>query len=587
MKRWIDQSLRQKLTILMILSTIFPILLLGIYSFYISLQGNRQNIDQTGNDILNQMEASLKYQLQDIERTSIFLIGLQEIQAYANSTSPTGQQQSVVLSILTNLVSSKDHIFDISLYTKGSPDVISTSSLYSSDLSNHLDISSVNKKVWSNPYAVVNYAGEHRIITFARPLRSINNYETLGWISISVNEQQLIDSLLHFRLDGKQGDMYILNEHNIIIAASQKDRLTEAMGHYYPLLVKDAREKAEFHKGVNRYSYEGTRHVMLYSPNFYEQWSIIGMYPHDIYRAESSSILKFAIITVVISIMITGFLILFTVRHITNPLRLLTRLLSKINPDEPMPVYHSRSNDEIGELAKSYSRLSKHIEQLKKKVVRIEVRKKEADMRALQSQINPHFLYNTLSSVQWIALMENQSKIADMIGALSDFLRFSLNKGNEFCKIEHEIEHVKNYVTIQNIRYPDKFDVDYIVNADVTNHYMLKLLLQPLVENAMIHGIQKLTGKGSITVCIEQKGNLIHYMVLDNGVGMSAERLEFVQQMLQSSMQDESSDEVYGLRNVNERLILHYGPDSRLHIKSSANQGTQIYFTTPIIGDKP
>jgi len=568
----------------MILSTILPILLLGIYSFYISLQGNRQHIAQTGNDILNQMEASLTYQLQDIEKTSIFLIGLQEIQEYASSTNPTGQQQSVVLSVLTNLVSSKEHIFDISLHTKSSPDVLSTSSLYSSQLD--IDLTSVIEKRWIPPYIVEDYSGEHDILTFIRPLRSINNYETLGWISISVNEKRLTDSLLDFRLDGEKGEMYILSENNIILAASQKEKLNQTIDHYYPLLVIVSKDRAKFNNGVNQYGKGSQQKVMLYSSNFYTHWTIVGMYPDSIYRTESSSILKFTIITVMISVAITGLLILFTVRHITNPLRLLTRLLSKINPDEPMPVYHSRSNDEIGELAKSYSKLSIHIEQLKKKVVRIEVRKKEADMRALQSQINPHFLYNTLSSVQWIALMEKQSKIADMIGALSDFLRFSLNKGNEFCKIEHEIEHVKNYVMIQNIRYPSKFEVDYIIHTTVTDHYMLKLLLQPLVENAMIHGIQKLKGKGNITVCIEQKGNLIHYMVLDNGVGMKSERLEYVQQVLHSSMQDESLDEVYGLRNVNERLILHYGPDSRLHIKSSADQGTQIYFTTPVMGDK-
>jgi len=577
---WIGQSLQRKLTVIMILSTIFPILLLGIYSFRISIQGYNQNITQTGNDILNQMEASLSYQLQDIERTSIFLIGLQEIQKYASAENPTGEQQAIVLSVLTNLVSSKNHIFEISIYTKNSPVVLTTSSLYSSDLSQHINIFNVTKKIWTPPYLVENYAGKQNILTFIRPLRSINNYETLGFISISVNEAQLINTLLDYRLDGESGELYIIDKQNAILASSIKSHLNSSITDHYPSLS----DKLVEGKSVISIKDSNEKKVGLYSPNFYWDWSIVSLYPDRILTAESSSILRFTIITILISIIVTIVLILFTARYVTNPLRLLTRLLSKINPEEPMPVYHGRSNDEIGQLAKSYSKLSKHIERLKQQVVRIEVRKKEADMRALQSQINPHFLYNTLSSVQWIALMEKSSRIADMIGALSDFLRFSLNKGNEICKIEHEVEHVKNYVMIQNIRYPNKFEVDYIISTQLKDKLMLKLLLQPLVENAMIHGIQKLDGKGHITICIEEKQNRIHFMIADNGVGMNKERLAYVEQALKATVEDQPFDEVYGLRNVNERLILHYGADSRLHIKSSLNFGTQIYFTTPIMG---
>src|SRR5690606_28339864 len=119
-------SLRRKLSVLMILSTVFPILLLGIYSFYISFQGTRQNISQTGMDILNQMEANLNFQIKDIENTSIFLIGMQDVQQYANSDEPTVEHQSRVLGMLTNLVSSKDYIFDITLYTKNSTEILST-----------------------------------------------------------------------------------------------------------------------------------------------------------------------------------------------------------------------------------------------------------------------------------------------------------------------------------------------------------------------------------------------------------------------------------------------------------------------------
>ncbi|MGV2806466.1 sensor histidine kinase, partial [Clostridium perfringens] len=125
--------------------------------------------------------------------------------------------------------------------------------------------------------------------------------------------------------------------------------------------------------------------------------------------------------------------------------------------------------------------------------------KKEADMHALQVQINPHFLYNTLSSIHWLALMNQDVKIAEMVGSLSDFLRFSLNNGQEYCTIQQEIMHVRHYVNIQTIRYPEKFKFEVHVEEELYQHTMLKLLLQPLVENSMLHGILSRDGMGTIT----------------------------------------------------------------------------------------
>jgi len=181
-----------------------------------------------------------------------------------------------------------------------------------------------------------------------------------------------------------------------------------------------------------------------------------------------------------------------------------------------------------------------------------------------------------------MALITEEKRIADMVGALGDFLQFSLNKGNEFCPLHQEISHIENYTKIQSIRFPDKFEIDFYVDSELQDKYMLKLLLQPLLENSMIHGIQKKVGKGTIAVYAENRDNRIWFQVLDDGIGMTEERLLTVRNSL-----DEKSDDVrnenYGLRNVNERLRLHYGMDATLNIDSKANSGTQITFSIPIM----
>jgi two-component system sensor histidine kinase YesM len=279
------------------------------------------------------------------------------------------------------------------------------------------------------------------------------------------------------------------------------------------------------------------------------------------------------------------FLTIFVIRKVTTPLGSLTRLLTKINPDEPLPHYPVYTSDEIGRLAGSYNLLSTHIEALKKQLIHNETRKKEADMRALQAQINPHFLYNTLSSIHWIALLNEENRIAEMVGALSDFLRFSLNKGKEYCKVSQELAHIRNYVQVQSIRFPDEFTVDYVVDARLSDSFMLKLLLQPLVENAMIHGIQMKEEPGVISIYVELKGNSMYVKVMDDGIGMTEERLREVTESLYPAEETIANDASYGLRNVHERLQLHYGLDSGIKIEIRLNEGTCVSFSIPVLED--
>jgi two-component system sensor histidine kinase YesM len=209
--------------------------------------------------------------------------------------------------------------------------------------------------------------------------------------------------------------------------------------------------------------------------------------------------------------------------------------------------------------------------------------KTEADMQALQAQINPHFLYNTLSSIHWMALMNQDHQTADMVGNLSDFLRFSLNKGAQFTSVEQEIAHVRHYANIQAIRYPDQFDIVFAIDSQLYLKKILKLLLQPLIENALVHGLQKKPGKGAISVHASLQGSLMTFTVEDSGAGIAADKLAHIRTRLNEpeEVRGESKDH-YGLRNVNLRLLLHYGADAGLKIESTEGVGTIVSFSLPV-----
>ncbi len=210
----------------------------------------------------------------------------------------------------------------------------------------------------------------------------------------------------------------------------------------------------------------------------------------------------------------------------------------------------------------------------------------KAEMKALQAQITPHFLYNTFDTIVWLAEEEKTDEVVRITKAFSDFLRISLSRGHEWITIGQELEHIKNYLTIQKIRYADI--LNYKIEADETllNQKMIKLVLQPLVENAIYHGIKNKRGRGELVVSVkyaDDERTKIRFSVSDNGAGFTPERLAEVRLELALTI-PEKLNSVYGLYNVNKKLRLYYGEKtSGLVIESEAGKGSSISFVIPII----
>ncbi|MBW5444447.1 HAMP domain-containing protein [Cohnella sp. CFH 77786] len=580
--RWIAASLQRKLSLLMLVSTLLPLSLLGVFTYAMSTDITEQKLEQSSIDTMGQMQRKLRFVISDVESLSILLTGQSDIQLYLSTTAVSEQAKTRILSFMGDLISSKNYISNITIYPRRFNPVLSTTNIYESTLGEQVDIAQVKEKRWTGLYDITNYAGKHRVISLIRPMRSIYTFEDIGWLVISLEESAIAEFWKEPRFGEGKGQVLLFDEGGSILSSTERSWLSRNVHEVFPGLTRPAitGKYALFHYGQNAERKDG----ILY-PEPTTGWTLAGLAPDDLKRTQNTYILQLTAAAVVISILMNTGLILFVIQRVTNPLKVLSRLLSKINPDEPMPLYHPSSHDEIGQLSESYNKLGRHIKQLKEQLIRNETRKKEADIRALQAQINPHFLYNTLSSVHWMALMSDEKRIAEMVGALSDFLQFSLNKGRDYCPVRQELAHIHNYTQIQALRFPDQFEVEYIIDPELSDKYMLKLLLQPLLENAMIHGIQKKTGKGTIAIYLERRGNDMQFLILDDGAGMSDERLEQIRDSLRSPDPAgiDGGASGYGLRNVNERLRLHYGPQSCLQIDSRPNAGTRISFSIPIL----
>ena len=242
--------------------------------------------------------------------------------------------------------------------------------------------------------------------------------------------------------------------------------------------------------------------------------------------------------------------------------------------------------DELDTLAANLYTMTSQIDVLIKKNMEEQKNFQKAEMKALQAQITPHFLYNTFDTIVWLAEEEKTDEVVRITKAFSQFLRISLSRGHEWITISQELDHIQNYLTIQKIRYADILNYTIDADKDLMDIKMIKLVLQPLIENAIYHGIKNKRGRGELKVSVhysDETKNFIRFVVEDNGAGFTEERLGQVRNELRTGAVDsEKLSSVYGLYNVNKKLKLYYGDQTDgLIIESEAGKGSKISFTIP------
>lgn len=237
------------------------------------------------------------------------------------------------------------------------------------------------------------------------------------------------------------------------------------------------------------------------------------------------------------------------------------------------------SEDEIGQLTKSFNHMLTRIAMLVEDQFKLGHEIKNAEMKALQAQINPHFLYNTLDLINWMAFQYKAPEISTLVGELSKFYKLSLSKGEDVISIEDELKHVKSYVFIQNMRFSNSIQLEINVKEELYEYGILKIILQPLVENAILHGIlEKDEEAGVIRITGKLDGNDIVFTVEDDGVGMSEEMLQEVPNTVTTK-----ESHGYGIRNINDRIKLNYGSEYGMTYSSVPGQGTTVTIRIPAI----
>lgn len=405
-------------------------------------------------------------------------------------------------------------------------------------------------------------------IPFGQQYRNFNTGQNVGTIILYIKESSFYDSYKE-SLEGL-GYSFLVGDGNRILSHSDKSRLGD-----------DLPESDIFHPsdqaGYRSFTQNGKEHLLITYPLNKRlaalgiDWKFVSVVSSpDLYAAVSEGN-RAAITFAALTFLCLFILSLYLAAKITGPVIQLQRKISTIGKTglKTLKERH-KHGDEINELENSYYQMLDRINQLLTENDEEKEKQRKMELIALQSQINPHFLYNTLDAIAWIARLKKQPDIEKMIVSLSTFFRISLHKGDKFIPLEEEIKLVQSFVTVEQMRFPDKFEVHYEIPEEMKPIRILKLILQPLVENAIKHGISEKRGKGRITVTASMTLDEMIFVVADDGVGFRGGK------QLEPAGEHVLFQSGYGLRNVEERIKLEYRSHYGLSIQSEPGVGTTV-----------
>ncbi len=338
---------------------------------------------------------------------------------------------------------------------------------------------------------------------------------------------------------------------------------------------------------------EGGTLLFMYQSSTFTGWRTVGVFPTRDSISEVRQI-QFYVVSFVFVVCLFGLSASsWFSRSIAQPIFRLMSYMRRAETGNLRPGRWSDRADEIGMLGNSYNRMLVQIRQLISLNELRERQKRDAEMRSLQEHIKPHFLYNTLDTIHWMARKEGAEDVSGMVGALSRLFRIGLSKGQDYIPLHSEIEHMTSYMQIQQTRYRDRLQYTLNVPEELRDLFVLKLLLQPLIENAIYHGIKGRRGPGHIRVEARLEHNRLLLTVQDNGAGMSNERLAEMQQLLEAPLASlEASTpgmtgKSYGMLNVQARLRLSFGDEYGIVLESQEGEGTNVTIIHPLMRELP
>ncbi|MBI9101790.1 MAG: sensor histidine kinase [Spirochaetales bacterium] len=561
------------------------ILIMQVVSFRFTLQTVRTSTHDTNRTILNQLIRQIDSYISGMEIISRAVAEDTELLHYLEAPeNRTGENHLIIQNRLADYITVREDISDI-LIT--GPDSIFISSNQDGMINPWASIQekpwytnavdSNDKTIVSTSYVQNTFEGKYSwVVSLSRGITSMEDSRLLGVLLVDLKFNR-ISQLCQSLIGGRKGYNFIIDsEGNYIYHPSQQlvysNIRTEPIDPILNLL--EDTEKTTWS--------EDGRYFMIETSEL-TGWHVVNV------SSESDMIsdwryvqTTFALIGLIL-FLVVGFATNRISQGITRPVKKLLKVMRTVETGEFERVGKIEASDEIKELAKEYDIMVGRIRELMAANEREHELKRKSDLKALQAQINPHFLYNTLDSIIWMAEMDQSSEVVEMTSALSKLFRISISKGRELIPIRDELAHVQSYLTIQKMRYRDKFKYLLDIDPELYDFTTLKITLQPLVENSIYHGIKEIDHEGFIKISGWEEGDSIILEVADNGRGMDENQLREMIEGIEIPPEERSrfSKQGMGVSNIHARIRIYFGNEYGLTCKSSPENGTIIQVKIP------
>ena len=411
------------------------------------------------------------------------------------------------------------------------------------------------------------------VISMSRAVEITNGGSTEQAVLLIDMVYQGLDSVLDEVSLGNGGYIYLIDSTGEIIWHPKFELIASGR-------VKENNLVAvTYSDGSIEEEFNNTARTVVIKTVGYTGWKLVGVIKGTGISLNTIKTRLFIVFVIFLIVFIVVFINSYISFRVTDPIRELEKSVKKLEEGNLDADIYMGGSYEIQHLGKSVQDMKYRIKGLMQDIVTEHEEKRKSEFDSLQAQINPHFLYNTLDVIVWQIENEKQSEAVHTVTALARFFRLSLGKGKNIVTVKAEIDHVKNYLMIQHMRFKNKFDYEFDIAEDVLELSSLKLMLQPLVENAIYHGMEFMDGDGLIKIKAWREADELYLSVTDNGLGMTEEKVAMVLEGKSNSGNGRGSG--IGVKNVNERIKLYFGEDYGLKIDSEPDVGTTIIIHLP------
>ncbi|AKL95920.1 sensor histidine kinase YesM [Clostridium aceticum] len=575
-------SLRFKLISITIVLILFPIMLFSIV--YSSLVKDIISKKYTESAVQSVYEAAdnIDFILNDIREFSNALLANTDMIRALNDKN--NMDAVAFRSLLRSFFTSREDIDGIYVYAGRRVYSVGVNKV--AEMEDYMPIGKLSETdgeiIWINTRQekIKILAGEFDKYYFSlgRKLIDFNTLEELGLLTVDIDEIILENSYKNL-VSGDIEQIFIANKYGEIVSHPDKSKIGESIeNEVYAQEILMAEKKS----GHISFKDHREKKIAIYATCDVNDWKIVKIVPYWYLYKEIDEVQWKLIRVGVIYVIITSFLMLFFSIKTTEPIIKMMKLMKKTENGDLDVQIDTEGKDEIGQLGVSFNNMIAKMRCLINRLVEEERHKKELELEVLHAQINPHFLYNTLNTIRWMAKLQGAKSASNALTALIKLLMISINFGKDMISLEEEIEYVKNYILIQRLRFNERFTIHYSIDEECLSCCIPKLILQPIVENSIIYGLQE---EDSEPLNIEIKAYTSQEMLVvevsDNGPGIKSEVLKNILK----SEKDANKFSTVGLNNINQRIKLSFGEAYGIKILTKENQGTNIIVELPCKGE--